>query len=188
MFMGGLIGAIICGGIYIKIVKLNFWQIADLLVFPTLLGIGLGRIGCILINDHQGAITSLPWGILWPDGIVRHPVAIYESLTAFGLLVVFWALRKYFIYSSSESCKAGRVEKFNNQVLDSAPLRSNNKVGQLFLLFLFSYSALRFFLDFTREASGPLVDPRQGLFSISQWIAGVILLISFVLFVYKRKC
>ncbi|MEK7160914.1 MAG: prolipoprotein diacylglyceryl transferase family protein, partial [Patescibacteria group bacterium] len=65
MFMGGLIGAIVCGVLYVLSVQLNFWRIADLLVLPTVLGIGLGRIGCILINDHQGAITSLPWGILW---------------------------------------------------------------------------------------------------------------------------
>ncbi|HRY52803.1 MAG TPA: prolipoprotein diacylglyceryl transferase [Candidatus Portnoybacteria bacterium] len=159
MFMGGLLGAIIFGWLGVKLLKLDFWQIADLLVLPAALGIGIGRIGCALINDHQGAITSLVWGILWPDGIIRHPVAIYESLVGFGMLAVFWFLRKRLAQS-----------------------------GQLFLVFLASYSLIRFFLDFTRVASGSLADPRQGIFSISQWLAGIIFIISAVLFVYKRKC
>lgn len=159
MFMGGLLGAILVGGIFVKISGLDFWRTADLLALPTLLGIGLGRIGCFLINDHQGAITGLPWGILWPDGVLRHPVAIYEFLAAFGLLAALWIFRK----------------KINSS-------------GQLFLIFLASYSFIRFFLDFARASTGLLADPRWGALSMSQWLAGVVFLISLVLLIYKRKC
>jgi phosphatidylglycerol:prolipoprotein diacylglycerol transferase len=191
MFMGGLIGAIVFGYLYVLSVRLDFWEIADLLILPTALGIAIGRIGCILINDHQGAVTTLPWGILWPDGILRHPVGIYESLAGLVLFGVFWWTWKNLFYSSSESCRPGRVEKLSHSSRlrpAVAWLRSNNKPGQLFLLFLASYSAIRFFLDFTRVSSGPLADPRWGVFSISQWVALLLLLfVALLLIVRKRR-
>lgn len=190
-FMGGLIGAILFGWGYIKysdgrfrisrvtqsgtserFSDANFWTIADLFVLPTALGIGIGRIGCILINDHQGAITKLPWAILWPDGIARHPVGIYESLVGFGLLAVFW----FFFFSSPFQLRGrlrgGGVHIKNQHLtptLSSSEEREEN--GIIFLFFLISYSAIRFFLDFTRASSGPLVDPRWGMLSVSQWLA-----------------
>ncbi len=171
MFMGGLAGAIICGWLYVLLVKLNLWSIADLLVLPTVLGIGIGRIGCILINDHQGAITNLPWAILWPDGVLRHPVGIYESLVGFGLFGIFWFLQKKIWspgFSQRQSLPEGGTPKL--------------KTGSIFLLFLISYSIIRFLLDFTRVSSGPLADPRWGILSISQWLA--LLLLTFVLVLF----
>jgi len=144
MFMGGLVGSILLGGIYIKLAGLVFWEIADLLVLPTALGIAIGRIGCILINDHQGAVTNLPWGILWPDGLLRHPVGVYESLAGLILFGIFWWIRKREFVTTN---------------------------GLLSLFFLAAYGAIRFLLDFTRESSGVLADPRWGLFSVSQWLA-----------------
>jgi phosphatidylglycerol:prolipoprotein diacylglycerol transferase len=159
MFMGGLLGAIFLSWLCIKWKKLNFWEMADILVLPACLGIGIGRLGCFLINDHQGAITALPWGILWPDGALRHPVALYESLLGFGLFFIFWRLYK-----------------------------GGKKDGQLALAFLASYSGIRFLLDFTRESQGVWVDIHWGIFSVSQWVAGIIFLISLALFIHKRKC
>jgi len=223
MFMGGLLGAIVCGWKYVKILNsphpnpllckerenlpllkgekergLSFWRVADLLVLPTLLGVGIGRIGCILINDHQGAITNLPWGILWPDGIARHPVGIYEMLLGFGLLAVFWWMRKKIKIMSLRGVAGGPLKSIVipgltrdpglNSGLDSRPFciricdfRGNDREeGILFLLFLFFYSTLRFFLDFARVSSGPLVDPRWGILSVSQWLAlGIIFIVGF---------
>ena len=57
--------------------------------------------------------------------------------------------------------------------------------GRMFLLFLISYSAIRFFLEFTRVASGPLADPRWGVFSVSQWLALLIIAGSLLFFIKK---
>lgn len=55
--------------------------------FATL--VVVGRIGCALsgLEDHTfGLPTALPWGHDFGDGIPRHPVAAYESLSMAGFL------------------------------------------------------------------------------------------------------
>jgi prolipoprotein diacylglyceryltransferase len=58
-------------------------------------GIAVGRIGCLLagIEDYTyGIPTSLPWGMDFGDGVTRHPVQLYESLSMAAFLV--WFLRR----------------------------------------------------------------------------------------------
>lgn len=53
--------------------------------------IAIGRIGCFLsgLDDRTyGTPTSLPWGFDFGDGILRHPVQLYESLA----MTVFLAI------------------------------------------------------------------------------------------------
>jgi len=51
----------------------------------------VGRWGCFLsgIEDNtHGTPTSLPWGHDFGDGLLRHPVQLYESFTMLAFLVV----------------------------------------------------------------------------------------------------
>ena len=51
----------------------------------------IGRIGCYLsgIEDNTyGLPTALPWGHDFGDGILRHPVQLYESLSMLFFLAV----------------------------------------------------------------------------------------------------
>jgi phosphatidylglycerol:prolipoprotein diacylglycerol transferase len=51
----------------------------------------VGRWGCFLtgISDEtHGTPTTLPWGHDFGDGILRHPVQLYESFTMLAFLVV----------------------------------------------------------------------------------------------------
>jgi len=60
----------------------------DRFVFPILVGLCIGRIGCFLegLPDHTyGIPTQLPWGVDFGDGIPRHPTQLYEI--AFCLLL-----------------------------------------------------------------------------------------------------
>ncbi|HEX4055261.1 MAG TPA: prolipoprotein diacylglyceryl transferase family protein [Tepidisphaeraceae bacterium] len=73
----------------------------DRFVFPILLGLAIGRVGCFLegLPDHTyGVATALPWGVDFGDGIRRHPTQLYEI--AFCLLLALalrirmrWAFR-----------------------------------------------------------------------------------------------
>ncbi len=140
---GGFVGGLLSAFVYLKAAakKLHFfWPLADAFASIAPLSIAVGRIGCFLIKDHQGAETSLPWGIMWPDGVVRHPVALYLIISALALFFIVRHLKSRF-----------------------------KMPGQLFLAFLFLYSFSRFFLDFTRSTGTPLSDPQYLLFSTSQW-------------------
>jgi prolipoprotein diacylglyceryltransferase len=71
----------------------------DRFVFPILLGLAIGRVGCFLegLPDHTyGIATSLPWAVDFGDGVRRHPTQLYEVvfcvLLAIGLL--FYLRRK----------------------------------------------------------------------------------------------
>jgi prolipoprotein diacylglyceryltransferase len=61
-------------------------------VGPIALGIAVGRLGCLfsgLPDETYGTPTSLPWAVDLGDGIGRHPVQLYESLTMLAFLAVY---------------------------------------------------------------------------------------------------
>jgi prolipoprotein diacylglyceryltransferase len=62
---------------------------------PFAVGVAVGRIGCFLsgIDDFtHGTPTTLPWGHDFGDGVLRHPVQLYES-TAMALFAVAYVVR-----------------------------------------------------------------------------------------------
>lgn len=61
-------------------------------VLPICVGILIGRLGCLFagLPDYTyGVPTSLPWGVDLGDGIGRHPVQLYESLSMAAFLVAY---------------------------------------------------------------------------------------------------
>jgi phosphatidylglycerol:prolipoprotein diacylglycerol transferase len=87
---GGIFGAILAGWFYLKKLKEPISEIFDSFASFIPLSLAVGRIGCFLINDHQGAKTNFPWAILWPDGALRHPVALYLILFDLALAGFLW--------------------------------------------------------------------------------------------------
>jgi phosphatidylglycerol:prolipoprotein diacylglycerol transferase len=64
-------------------------------VAPLAAAIAVGRIGCFLagLDDMTyGTPTTLLWGVDFGDGILRHPVQLYESAMMVIFLAVFVAL------------------------------------------------------------------------------------------------
>jgi prolipoprotein diacylglyceryltransferase len=67
----------------------------DAFVWPLMLGMAIGRIGCFLsgLDDHTaGNPTSLPWGVDFGDGVPRHPTQLYE-VAFLGALAALFAWR-----------------------------------------------------------------------------------------------
>jgi prolipoprotein diacylglyceryltransferase len=94
-------------------------------VFPIILGIFIGRIGCFLsgINEFTyGNQTSFFTGMDLGDGVLRHPTSLYELV----FLVLLFIVLKYFK---------------NNVSL---------KNGDLFKIFMLSYFGFRFFIEFLK--------------------------------------
>ncbi len=124
-FHGGAIGAIITGYTYIKIKKQSFLYWADLVVVTAPLGLFFGRIGNFINGEIFGKPTTLPWGIIFPEGgpVPRHPVQLYEALvTGLFLFLLLWKLR-------------------------NKPWKEGTKLA----LFLILYGILRFLFEFLRE-------------------------------------
>ena len=92
--VGGLLGGLI--GVEIS-KKLNEIEIStgDDFVYPILLGIMIGRIGCFLAGLSDGTFgnaTSLPWGVDFGDGVLRHPTQLYDL---FFVLTLWCLLKRY---------------------------------------------------------------------------------------------
>src|SRR5437868_1437341 len=106
---------------------------AALFALPLALGIGVGRIGCYLsgLDDlTYGTPTDLPWGHDFGDGVLRHPVQLYET----GAMAVFAAL-----------------------YLLALARRQRFVLNQGFALFVLFYAVQRFGLEFLKPYPPVLV-------------------------------
>jgi phosphatidylglycerol---prolipoprotein diacylglyceryl transferase len=96
--LGGktIIGAILGGIIAVESAKRCSGitrRTGDLFAVPILVGIAIGRIGCFLAgiaDDTYGLPTSLPWGVDLGDGILRHPVQLYEIAATSALALLLY--------------------------------------------------------------------------------------------------
>ena len=80
--VGGLLGGLIGVELTKRLVR---WKhsTGDDFVYPLMLGLGLGRIGCFLtgLDDHTyGTPTTWFTGVNFGDGVYRHPTQLYEIL------------------------------------------------------------------------------------------------------------
>ena len=78
--VGGLLGGWLAVEVMKRIEGITT-RTGDLFVLPLCVGIGIGRIGCLLAglaDDTYGKPTTLPWGVDFGDGTPRHPTQAYE--------------------------------------------------------------------------------------------------------------
>lgn len=97
--LGGLIGAVIAGGFVARRERLAVIPLLDTAAPGLALGIAIGRLSDLIIGDHLGKPTSLPWGFKFAGGMhplagmpevgaVVHPVALYDLILTMVLFVV----------------------------------------------------------------------------------------------------
>jgi phosphatidylglycerol:prolipoprotein diacylglycerol transferase len=167
VFYGGFLAALFFTIWYVRVQKLSFWRLTDVLAPAVALGQSVGRLGCFSAGCDYGTRTSLPWGVVFtsrfanevagvPLGVRLHPTQLYESLAT---LVIFALLLWRF------------------------PRRKRD--GEIFLSYLGLYAVARFFLEFLRG------DEDRGfvfhhLLSTSQFIALLVLVGVGVVFVWRR--
>lgn len=122
--MGGLFGGLL--GVEIAKKTIGETQSSgDMFVFPIIVGIFIGRIGCFLsgINEFTyGSETQFFTGMNLGDNLLRHPVSLYELLF---LVLLFFILKT--------------IQK--RKVLEN---------GLLFKYFMILYFAFRFFIEFLK--------------------------------------
>jgi prolipoprotein diacylglyceryltransferase len=74
-------------------------SMGDVCVYPVILGMCIGRVGCFLTglaDNTCGLPSNLPWAVDYGDGVPRHPAQIYEILFLLSLGLVFWLCRAAF--------------------------------------------------------------------------------------------
>jgi phosphatidylglycerol---prolipoprotein diacylglyceryl transferase len=94
---GAVAGAVLGVEIYKRIAGITV-RTGARFALPFAIGVAVGRIGCFLsgLDDFTyGTPTTLPWGRDFGDGVVRHPVQLYESaaMAAFAAVYLWRMLR-----------------------------------------------------------------------------------------------
>ncbi len=162
-FHGGLAGILIAAWIFCRRKKIKFYDIADLVVIPAAIGLGLGRIGNFLNGEVYGRITDVPWAVKFPgvEGY-RHPSQFYESFKNFFIFGVLWILK-------------------------------DRKIppGFIFWSFISMYGVIRFFIEFVKEPDGMFLGLTTGQWlCIPMAMVGIGMLIYLKrkdLYKYKKK-
>jgi phosphatidylglycerol:prolipoprotein diacylglycerol transferase len=94
---GALVGAIVAVEIY-KAIRGLRGSTGAIFVGSFATGVVVGRWGCLfagLPDRTYGVPTALPWGVDLGDGVSRHPVQIYESISmALFVGVYIWGLAR----------------------------------------------------------------------------------------------
>ncbi len=80
-FHGGMIGLIIFSYFFCHKYKINFLLLCDILATVCPIGVFLGRITNFINGELYGRVTTIPWGMIFPnsDLQIRHPSQLYEA-------------------------------------------------------------------------------------------------------------
>ncbi|MFI5139662.1 MAG: prolipoprotein diacylglyceryl transferase [Sphingobacteriales bacterium] len=84
--VGGMLGGLIGVELTKKRMGVNVSS-GDLMVYPLILAMVIGRTGCFLAgleDGTYGTASTLPWAINFGNGIRRHPTNLYE--------IIFWLI------------------------------------------------------------------------------------------------
>ncbi|UII29480.1 prolipoprotein diacylglyceryl transferase [Fulvivirga maritima] len=122
--MGGLFGGLLGVELAKKIIG-EKQRSGDLFTLPIILGIFIGRIGCFLSGTDEftyGLETSFFTGMDLGDGIMRHPIALYELVFLIILFIIIKHIQDRQIYRS----------------------------GMVFKIFMISYFGFRFMIEFMK--------------------------------------
>jgi len=123
-FHGGLIGAGLVAYWYSKKNNISLAKLVDVIVFPAIIALALGRIANFINGELVGTVTNVPWCVNFPGyDECRHPSQLYGALKRFiilGVLVLLYNHKKH-------------------------------KDGFIFCVFVALMGIGRFFLDFYRD-------------------------------------
>jgi phosphatidylglycerol:prolipoprotein diacylglycerol transferase len=162
-FHGGMLGVFLAFWWYSRKIGRSLWDITDFMVPFVPIGLAAGRVGNFINGELWGRVTTVPWGMVFPDGgpLPRHPSQIYEFLLeGMSLFLILWFF--------------------------SAKPRPRFAVSALFLL---CYGSFRFIAEFFRQPDPQLGFIAWGwltmgqLLSLPMIIAGLTALI----IIYRKQ-
>lgn len=168
VFYGGFLMAVAVAILFCVKHRLNLWAVMDAFAPGIVLGHAIGRLGCFSAGCCWGKPTHLPWAVTFtnpysheivgvPLNLPLHPTQLYEAFANTMIFLFLW--RRY------------RHKRFP---------------GQIFSLYLLSYAAWRFFVEFWRdhEVQGLMWG---GALSIAQFIALLSMVSALILYVVQSR-
>ncbi len=99
--VGGVLGGILGVEITKRIMGIKIYT-GDFFVYPIILGMMIGRLGCFsqgIYDGTAGTPSNLPWAMDMGDGIPRHPAQLYE--------IIFLGLTWFFIKKNENHLSDG---------------------------------------------------------------------------------
>lgn len=92
-FHGGTLGVLIAVIAFCRVNKLDLFRVGDVICAAAPIGLFFGRIANFINGELWGRVTTVRWGMVFPDGgpLPRHPSQLYEA--ALEGIVLFLVLR-----------------------------------------------------------------------------------------------
>ncbi len=164
-FHGGLVGVVIAGIIASKIIHVRASALADIIAIAAPIGLFFGRCANFINGELWGAVTDLPWGVVFDTAgagsLPRHPSQLYEAiLEGVVIFVVLYLLSK----------------KRN-------PLPS----GSYMALFLIMYGTFRILIEFVRQPDAQIGYLYGDWLTMGMVLSVPLIVAGVVLLIWARK-
>lgn len=165
-FHGGLVGALLSGIVAAKITHIPYLTLADMAVIGAPIGLFFGRCANFVNGELWGAVTAVPWGVVFGGAagpLPRHPSQLYEALLEGLLLFIL-------LYALSRK----------------VPPRPR---GTFLGLFLVIYGICRFAIEFVRQPDAQLGYLWGGWLTMGQVLSVPLIVVGIcvLVFAWRRK-
>ena len=140
--------------------KLSPHLLADVAIPSVFIGLGFGRLGCLMNGCCYGGRCDLPWGITFKNGSVPFEALVHRGFVDAGDSATF-LLHPTQIYSS--------INAFLLAWLTAAYFKHRPRDGAVAALGMLIYPVTRFIIEILRSDESGILKTR---FTISQAVSG----------------
>ena len=159
-YHGGAVGIILAAILFCRRREIAFFRLIDLFATVGALGYTFGRIGNFINGELYGRVTTVSWGMYFPQdgtGQLRHPSQLYEALfEGVVLFFVLWIVRK-----------------------------NSWASGTMLGLYMVGYGIARFFIEFFRQPDRHL-GLFLGVFSMGQLLCMAMIIAATALIITRN--
>lgn len=144
-FHGGFLGVISAMTLVSRKYKLPWLAVTDFIAPLVPLGLAAGRIGNFINAELWGRVTTVPWGMVFPnvDNLPRHPSQLYQfALEGIAFFILMW--------------------------MYSARPRPVSAVSGMFLI---GYGGFRILAEFFREPEDGFIGVLTMGITMGQWLS-----------------
>lgn len=100
---GGLLGGA-AGAVAMIAVRSLSWRYLDVIALSFPLGLAIGRVGDLILGEHYGPPSDLPWAVIHTDpeasvpsvDVAYHDGGLYEIVLGLIIFAIVWPLRHRF--------------------------------------------------------------------------------------------